>query len=103
MAQGGKMKTKANLPANVKNKKKQGGQAFNRKKNAPIKQKKLKNVEATKLKQIISKAVNSNIEEEMRRRAYEGQTTLSRVQETVAKHHKSKDAKNEAGTSAMDE
>uniref|UniRef100_A0A336LZ36 CSON000571 protein n=1 Tax=Culicoides sonorensis TaxID=179676 RepID=A0A336LZ36_CULSO len=100
MAQGNKMKTKANLPANVKQKKKQG-QTFNRRKNAPAKQKKIKHMEAHKLKEIVSKAVNQNIEEEMRRRAYEGQTSFSKVQEVVAKHHKSKETNSEAGTSSM--
>lgn len=58
---------------------------------APIKQKKAKFQEAQKLKQIVSRAVNQNIEEEMRKRAYEGQTSLSKVQEVVAKHHQSKE------------
>lgn len=70
---------------------------------APIKQKKIKCQEGQKLKQIISKAVNQNIEDEMRKRAYEGQRTLSKVQEVVAKHHKSKESKDDPGTSTMTE
>lgn len=91
MAQGGKVKTKANLPAGAKQKSKQKGPKFNRRKNAPITPKKAKALEAQKLKQTVAKAVNQNIEDEMRKRAYDGKNQkLSNIQEAVAKHHLNK-------------
>lgn len=38
----------------------------------------------------MSKSVNKSVEEEMRKRAKEGQLNLSKAQLAVAKHHKDK-------------
>lgn len=57
---------------------------------APIQPKKHKFAEQQKLKQIVSKSVNKSVEEEMRKRAKEGQINLSKAQQAVAKHHKGK-------------
>lgn len=57
---------------------------------APIQPKKHKFAEQQKLKQIVSKSVNKSVEEEMRKRAKEGQLNLSKAQLAVSKHHKDK-------------
>ncbi|CAD7080325.1 unnamed protein product [Hermetia illucens] len=87
MAQG-KMKTKAKLPANVKNKKK--GAAFTRRSNAPIKPKKAKFQEAQKIKQAITNMVNKSVEDEIRSVAVDTKGNLSKAQEAVAQQNKAK-------------
>lgn len=113
MAQG-KMKVKGKVPNN-KQKPKQKGKAFTRRPSklyinyclhdpanvylfvslyfadAPIQQKKQKFAESQKLKQLVSKSVNKNVEAELRSRAKEGQINLSNAQKAVAKHHKDKE------------
>lgn len=70
---------------------------------APIQPKKHKFAEQQKLKQIVSKSVNKSVEEEMRKRAKEGQINLSKAQQAVAKHHKDKsEAVKTEGSSAME-
>lgn len=105
----GKLKQKTKVPNNVKQKQK--GKAFttrsrewkiwlfyrsvkvkveNLSLGAPIQPKKHKFAEQQKLKQIVSKSVNKSVEEEMRKRAKEGQINLSKAQQAVAKYHKEK-------------
>ncbi|XP_018573295.1 uncharacterized protein LOC108912533 [Anoplophora glabripennis] len=84
MAQG-KLKTKAKVPQNVKTKKSKGN-AVTKRSNCPIKPKKKQHDETQKLKQIVSKAVNKTVEQEIRTRAMGNQKKLSKVQEAVAKH-----------------
>lgn len=59
---------------------------------APIQQKKAAHCEQQKLKQIVSKNVNRNVESEMRKRATEGLINLSNAQKAVAKTHKAKES-----------
>lgn len=54
---------------------------------APIQAKKAKFAEQQKLKQLVSKNVNRNVEQEIRQRASEGHLNLSKAQQAVAKHH----------------
>lgn len=53
----------------------------------PIKPKKKRFEEAHKLKQIITKTVNKAVEDEMRARATDGKTKLSKIQEAVASYN----------------
>uniref|UniRef100_A0A0K8TQ33 Uncharacterized protein n=1 Tax=Tabanus bromius TaxID=304241 RepID=A0A0K8TQ33_TABBR len=86
----GKFK-KQKLPDNVKIKsKKNKGVAFTRRHNAPVKIKKNKFNEAAKIKETLSKTVNRSVEEEIRHLSTDGQVNLSKSQEKVAKHHKTK-------------
>lgn len=52
----------------------------------------------------MSKSVNKSVEEEMRKRAKEGQINLSKAQQAVAKHHKdiTEAAKAEESVDAME-
>lgn len=79
MAQG-KLKVKTKLPASVKTKvnKVQKGSAIQKRKNAPMQPKKTKLQEVQKLKKMISKTVNSTIEDELREKAMEGRKTLAK-------------------------
>lgn len=69
---------------------------------APIQSKKHKFAEQQKLKQIVSKSVNKSVEEEMRKRAKEGQLNLSKAQQAVAKHHREKNENIKAEQSATE-
>ncbi|KAK9736475.1 Protein of unknown function (DUF2462) [Popillia japonica] len=87
MAQG-KLKVKSKCPPSVKQKKKQTkGPAISKRSNRPMKPKKNKNSEASKLKKMITKTVNKSVEEEIRNRALPAQN-LSKIQEAIAKHNK---------------
>lgn len=79
MAQG-KTKVKAKLPPSLKTKesKKQKGPASKRRGNAPIQPKKAKFEDAHKLKKMISKNVNRAMENELRQKAMDGKTSLTR-------------------------
>ncbi|EFA11353.1 hypothetical protein TcasGA2_TC011509 [Tribolium castaneum] len=88
MAQG-KLKAKAQLPKDVKNKKSaKKGSAITKRANRPIQPKKKGIVEAKKLKQIVHKNVNKAIEEELRSRATSDNKSLSAAQKAVAEYHK---------------
>ncbi|XP_043474881.1 uncharacterized protein LOC122506611 [Leptopilina heterotoma] len=78
MAQG-KLKVKTKTPASVKTKasKKQKGPASQRRGNAPIQSKKAKFQEAHRLKKIISKTVNTAMENELREKAMDGKMSLT--------------------------
>lgn len=78
MAQG-KLKVKTKTPASVKAKasKKPKGPASQRRGNAPIQPKKTKLQEAQKMKKIISKSVNTAMENELRERAMDGKMSLT--------------------------
>lgn len=54
---------------------------------APIQAKKQKFAEQQKLKQLVTKNVNKNVEQEIRQRATDGQINLSKAQQAVVKHH----------------
>ncbi|XP_029710108.2 uncharacterized protein LOC109408366 [Aedes albopictus] len=97
MAQG-KLKVKTKAPVNNKKANKKGA-AFSKRKNAPIQSKKHKFQEAHKLKQVVSKAVNQQNEDNIRKLAYESQTKLSQAQQAVLDHHKKQAEAQEAGTS----
>lgn len=75
-----KLKVKTKLPALVKTKanKNKKGSAIQKRGNAPVQPKKTKLQETQKLKKMISKAVNSTIEDELRERALEGKKTLAK-------------------------
>ncbi|KMQ88373.1 hypothetical protein RF55_12158 [Lasius niger] len=79
MAQG-KLKVKTKVPASVKTKanKVKKGSAIQRRGNAPVRPKKTKLQETQKLKKMISKAVITTIEEELREAAMEGRKTLAK-------------------------
>ncbi|XP_044268873.1 uncharacterized protein LOC123014068 [Tribolium madens] len=95
MAQG-KLKTKTQLPKNVKNKKSaKKGSAITKRANRPIQPKKKGVAEAKKLKQIVHKNVNKAIEEELRSRASNENKSLSAAQKAVVEYHK----KNASGPS----
>ncbi|KAG5681056.1 hypothetical protein PVAND_010522 [Polypedilum vanderplanki] len=100
MAQG-KNKVKAKLPANAKHKttktNKQNS-AFQKRKNAPAKQK-LKDKQ--KIQLAITKSVNQKNEEEMKSRALSHQTNLSVAQKAVAKHHDKKGAQSSSKANEM--
>ncbi|XP_058829491.1 uncharacterized protein LOC131688896 [Topomyia yanbarensis] len=87
MAQG-KLKVKAKPPSNVKKGANKKGNAFNKRKNAPIQSKKHKFYEAHKLKQAVTKTVNKKNEDEIRKLVYDGQKNLSQAQQAVSEHHK---------------
>ncbi|KAM0725121.1 hypothetical protein ACS0PU_008607 [Formica fusca] len=76
----GKLKVKTKLPASVKTKanKVKKGPAIQKRGNAPVQPKKTRLQEAQKLKKIISKAVNTTIEDELREKAMEGRKTLAK-------------------------
>ncbi|XP_050457867.1 uncharacterized protein LOC126854822 [Cataglyphis hispanica] len=76
----GKLKVKTKLPALVKTKanKVKKGLAIQKRGNAPVQPKKTKLQEIQKLKKMISKAVNTTIEDELRERAMEGKKTLAK-------------------------
>ncbi|XP_067643906.1 uncharacterized protein [Eurosta solidaginis] len=89
MVQGKFKKTK--LPVGIQQKQKQKNKkAFTRRANAPIQPKKTKFNEQQKIKHAISKTVNKSVESELRSRAMQGELKMSRAQEAVAKHHKTK-------------
>lgn len=88
MAQG-KLKVKSKLPDNVKNKKNKG-KAVTKRSNRPIQPKKTKLAEANKIKKVISKTVNKAVEDEIRNRAFGEKATLSKAQQAVADHNKTK-------------
>ncbi|XP_014474063.1 PREDICTED: uncharacterized protein LOC106744117 [Dinoponera quadriceps] len=79
MAQG-KLKVKTKLPEKVKAKAKKGkkGPAIQRRGNAPVQPKKAKLQETAKLKKMITKAVNNDMEDELRERALEGKKSLTK-------------------------
>ncbi|KYN18843.1 PREDICTED: uncharacterized protein LOC108762109 [Trachymyrmex cornetzi] len=81
MAQG-KLKVKTKLPTSVKTKANKGkgkkGPAIQRRGNAPVQPKKAKLQEAQKLKKMISRTVNTAVEDEMREKALEGRKTLTK-------------------------
>ncbi|EDV40257.1 uncharacterized protein Dana_GF24029 [Drosophila ananassae] len=87
----GKFK-KAKVPASIQKQQKKKQAAFTRRANAPIQAKKAKFNETQKIKAVISKSVNKNVESELRSRAHEGYIQLSKAQEAVAKHHASQAA-----------
>ncbi|XP_055694297.1 uncharacterized protein LOC129796409 [Lutzomyia longipalpis] len=90
----GKIKVKTKVPDAVKAKlKKKKGVAFTRRANAPIQPKKAKIQETQKIKQLLSKAVNKSVEEDIRARAQEGEINFSKAQHAVAKHNKNSKAK----------
>lgn len=86
MAQG-KLKVKAQLPKNAKNKKGQKGAAVTKRANKPIQPKKNKFEEAHKLKKIITKTVNKAVEAEIRQRALGEKPVLTNAQKAVAEHN----------------
>lgn len=61
---------------------------------------KQKNEESQKLKAVISKTVNKQIEEEMRHRAYDGQVNFSKAQDAVSKHHKKQTEEQQSSSTA---
>jgi len=79
MAQG-KLKVKTKLPSSVKAKanKAKKGPAIQRRGNAPVQPKKAKLQEAQKLKKMISKTLNTAMEDDIRERALEGKKTLTK-------------------------
>ncbi|GAB0087872.1 uncharacterized protein DMENIID0001_022260 [Sergentomyia squamirostris] len=84
----GKTKVKTKMPDSIKQKlKKKKGVAFTRRANAPIQPKKAKLQDTQKIKQLLSKAVNKSVEEDIRSRAQEGEINFSKAQKAVAKHH----------------
>nr|CAI5869267.1 unnamed protein product [Callosobruchus analis] len=87
MAQG-KLKVKAKLPTNVKSKQKSKGSAVTKRANRPIQPKKATKDGLKKLKQVITKTVNSSIEQEIRNMAQAKSPTLSKAQKAVLEHHK---------------
>ncbi|KAH8324650.1 hypothetical protein KR067_002927 [Drosophila pandora] len=106
----GKFK-KAKVPASIQKQQKKKQAAFTRRaseyqqvvirfpfkyapyfSDAPIQAKKAKFNETQKIKAVISKSVNKNVESELRSRAHEGYIQLSKAQEAVAKHHASQAA-----------
>ncbi|CAH1986685.1 unnamed protein product [Acanthoscelides obtectus] len=87
MAQG-KLKTKAKLPGNIKSKQKPKGGAVTKRANRPIKPKKAGKDEIRKLNQIVTKTVNSAIEQDIRNRAIPKRQTMSKAQQAVSEHHK---------------
>ncbi|XP_055378537.1 uncharacterized protein LOC129610156 [Condylostylus longicornis] len=78
---------KSKIPEVVKKKlqKKGGGNAFTRRPNAPIQKKKTKLTEQDKIKQVISKKLNKNAENELRSLAVESNLNLSKAQKAVKK------------------
>uniref|UniRef100_A0A1L8DBS0 Uncharacterized protein n=1 Tax=Nyssomyia neivai TaxID=330878 RepID=A0A1L8DBS0_9DIPT len=91
----GKIKVKTKVPDAVKaklQKKKKSGVAFTRRANAPIQAKKTKMQGTQKIKQLLSKAVNKSVEEDIRARASEGVINFSKAQHAVAKHNKNSKA-----------
>lgn len=85
----GKIKVKTKVPDVVKQKlKKKKGVAFTRRANAPIQPKKAKLQETQKIKQMLSKAVNKSVEEDIRARAQEGEINFSKAQNAVAQHNR---------------
>lgn len=86
------MKVKGKLPDSHKNKQKNKGTAILKRKCAPIQPKKAKFEESHKLKKAISKTVNKKMEEEIRSRALDRKTTLSKAQEAMIAHNAAKTA-----------
>ncbi|KAL0125163.1 hypothetical protein PUN28_004357 [Cardiocondyla obscurior] len=86
MAQG-KLKVKTKLPSAVKAKATKGKKAPAVKKRgkAPVQPKKAKMQEAQKLKKIISKTVNTAVEDDLRERALEGRKTLTKKNSSKSK------------------
>ncbi|EZA49319.1 hypothetical protein DMN91_000233 [Ooceraea biroi] len=78
----GKLKVKTKLPVSAKkakaNKPKKKGAAVQRRGNAPVQPKKTKFQETQKLKKMITKTVNTVVEDELRERALEGRKTLTK-------------------------
>ncbi|XP_055531591.1 uncharacterized protein LOC129722290 [Wyeomyia smithii] len=99
MAQG-KMKVKSKAPPSSKKVVSKKGNAFSKRKNAPIQSKKHKFQESAKLKQAVSKTVNKKNEDEIRKLVYEGQKNLSQAQQAVVEHHKRQPTSNQAGGSS---
>ncbi|XP_024887414.1 uncharacterized protein LOC143908909 [Temnothorax americanus] len=83
----GKLKVKTKLPAAAKAKanKSKKGPAIQRRGNAPVQPKKTKLQEAQKLKKMISKTVNTAVEDDLRGRALEGRKTLRKKDPSSSK------------------
>ncbi|KYM97874.1 PREDICTED: uncharacterized protein LOC108778058 [Cyphomyrmex costatus] len=88
MAQG-KLKVKTKLPTSVKTKANKGkgkkGPAIQRRGNAPVQPKKAKLQETQKLKKMISKTVNTVMEDELREKALDGKKTLAKKKPSNSK------------------
>ncbi|XP_055631829.1 uncharacterized protein LOC129771807 [Toxorhynchites rutilus septentrionalis] len=100
MAQG-KLKLKKKDPVNNKKGANKKGEAFSRRKRAPIQSKKHKFQESLKLQQAVSRTLNQKNEDDIRKLVYEGQKNLSQAQQAVSEHHKKKtNETQQAGSSA---